>query len=151
MNFDKNYALRTYHPYHLPVKPHPLGTIFLSSLSIVYLVLLVLECLKNGIKQDALFFVWLFLYSALFLRCILAVTFISNSFFIILCSIILSECTTIYYSIPLLLDFGDASSLELLNRAALNIIAQVFCGQNFSCLSSKYLGLELLSHELCLV
>lgn len=73
--------------------------------------------------------------------------FISGSFFITLCSIMLSDYTKTYFSILLLLDIGVTPSLELLNKAAINIIVQVFHGQNFSPLLGKYLRLELSGHK----
>lgn len=59
----------------------------------------------------------------------------------------LSEYTITYFSILLLLGIGVTPSLELLNKAAINIIVQVFHGQNFSSLLGKYLRLELLGHK----
>lgn len=59
----------------------------------------------------------------------------------------LSEYTITYFSIFLLLDIGVASSLGLLNTAAINIVVQVFYGHKFSSFLGKYLGLEFLGYK----
>lgn len=101
MNLDKSYAFA----YLLPLPPschtsshrHYCSELSLHSLFSFAGSWASYKCNETGCTILCLAF---FLYSVLFLRYI-HIVFISNLFFIILNIIILSEYTTIYYSIPL--------------------------------------------------